>query len=192
MRSLQWYKRGAAYPVSTKTRRLIEGMPFSQMPWKTGIASTSLRCVSWKWHGDSTNYLPKWKWKMDQHCAPKWEATSVAKDNTTDTNWDNWNSCRNNRHISNSSSPDTDIKMLNSTISQKRLISLKANLFLCPPDVPAMPFKRSHREHVTGYRWTRDGQLENKWRAVIARTTGNECPIYQLTFPDFCRHFFTL
>ena len=29
------------------------------------------------------------------------------------------------------------IKMLNSTISQKRLISLKANLFLCPPDVPS-------------------------------------------------------
>lgn len=34
---------------------------------------------------------------------------------------------------------------------RKRLISLKANLFLCSPDVPAMPFKRSHREHVTGY-----------------------------------------
>lgn len=28
----------------------------------------------------------------------------------------------------------------------------KANLFLCPPDDPAMPFKRSHREQVTGYR----------------------------------------
>ena len=60
--------------------------------------------------------------------------------------------CRNNRHISNSSSPDTDIKMLNSTISLKKLISLKANLFLSPPDVLSMPFKRSHREHVTGYR----------------------------------------
>lgn len=72
--------------------------------------------------------------------------------------------------------------MLNSTISQKRLISLKANLFLCPPNVPAMPFKRSHREHVTGYQRTRDGLLENKRRAAIARTMGNECPICQPNF----------
>ena len=44
-----------------------------------------------------------------------------------------------------------------------------------------MPFKRSHGEHVTGYRRTRDGQPENKRRAVIARTAGNDCPIYNLT-----------
>ena len=75
--------------------------------------------------------------------------------------------------------------MLSSTISLKRLTSLKANLFLSPPDVLSMPFKRSHGEHVTGYRRTRDGQPENKWRAVIARTVGNECPIYK---PNFGQH----
>ena len=79
--------------------------------------------------------------------------------------------------------------MLNSTISQKRLISLKANLFLCPPDVPAMPFKRSHGEHVTGYRRTRAGQQENKCRAVIARTAGNKCPIYGPNFGQRKKEF---
>ena len=67
--------------------------------------------------------------------------------------------------------------MLNSTISQKRLISLKANLFLCPPDVPAMPFKRSHREHVTGYQRTSDGQpLPVQWETSAQftnQTLGN-------------------
>ena len=48
-----------------------------------------------------------------------------------------------------------------------------------------MPFKRSHSEHVTDYRRTRDGQLENKRRAVIARTAGNKRPIYQ---PNFGQH----
>lgn len=72
--------------------------------------------------------------------------------------------------------------MLNSTISQKRLISLKANLFLSPPDVLSMPFKRSHGEHVTGYRRTRAGQQENKRWAAIARTAGNKCPIYKPNF----------
>ena len=48
-----------------------------------------------------------------------------------------------------------------------------------------MPFKRSHGEHVTGYRRTRDGQLENKRRAAIARTAGNKCPICQ---PNFGQH----
>ena len=48
-----------------------------------------------------------------------------------------------------------------------------------------MPFKRSHGEHVTGYRRTRDGQPENKRRAVIARTAGNKCPIHK---PNFGQH----
>ena len=48
-----------------------------------------------------------------------------------------------------------------------------------------MPFKRSHGEHVTGYRRTRAGLLENKWRAVIARTAGSKYPIYE---PNFGQH----
>ena len=52
-----------------------------------------------------------------------------------------------------------------------------------------MPFKRSHGEHVTGYRRTRDGQLENKRRAVIARKAGNECPIYKPSFGQYKKEF---
>ena len=52
-----------------------------------------------------------------------------------------------------------------------------------------MPFKRSHGEHVTGYRRTRDGQLENKRRAAIAHTAENKCPIYQLNFGQHKKEF---
>ena len=51
-----------------------------------------------------------------------------SKGHTIDTNWDNSNSCRNSRNISNNSSLDTDIKMLSSSTSLMRLTSLKSNL----------------------------------------------------------------
>ena len=116
------------YPVSTKTRRLIEGMPFSQMPWKTEECKyfAPLRVVKMAWGFDKL--FAEMKVKDAPALRAEMRDYLAAKDNTTVRNWDNWNSCRNNRHISNSSSPDTDIRMLSSSTSLMRLTSLKSNL----------------------------------------------------------------